>query len=202
MSALVIWAGSSQKPEDHKVRAEALATAYSTTAQNVFKKPKKVAGLKTLVFWGHGDPHAFCQLKSQEFVDLVAAWKKVNSGLDTVEMLTCNARHKQGNCPDSYTEQVLKKVTDKHAGIRFKAMPIMTTRGGEQSDWSVLKWHADSSTWAYIGAKDENFIFRAGALLEDFMPPRGTSIGYVRAFVAMERFIGLGVNDPYATKRK
>jgi len=147
VGALVIWG-----EDDHQTRANALATTYATTAQAVSVKPKKIADLETLVFWGHGDPSAFCGLSSNDFVDLVTSWKKANSKLTTVEMLTCNARHKQGGHTDSYTEQVVTKLSRKLNEVRFKALPVATTVGGNTCQFSILKWHPASSTWAYIGA--------------------------------------------------
>lgn len=206
MITLVVWG-----EDDHKVRAEALATAYATTAQKVTVKPKKVKGLDTLVFWGHGDTSKFCDLTAEEFGNLVASWKKVNADLSTVEMLTCNARHRQGSAPDSYTEQVVKKLTTKHTGIKFKALPVATTKNAATCEWSILKWHGASATWAYVGATTftggsssqlDSIMHSATALLEDFMPPRGTHVGYPRAYAALRAFTGLQVTDLYATKRK
>ncbi len=199
MGSLVIWG-----EDDHENRAKALATSYATTAQKVTVKPKKVGGLDTLVFWGHGDPTAFCGLNSDAFVALITAWKKANSGLATVEMLTCNARHKQGGHTDSYTEQVVTKLTRKLNDIRFRALPVATTAGANTCQFSILKWHPASATWAYIGATgaDDKTMWAASTKLEDFMPPRGAHVGYVRALAAMEGFTQMAVTDPYAVKRK
>jgi hypothetical protein len=198
MAALVVWG-----EDDHEVRAKALATTYNTTAQKLSVKPKSITGLETLVFWGHGDPSAFCSLESTPFVELVATWKKLNSGLRTIEMLTCNARHKQFGFPDSYTEQVVKKLTRKHADIKFKALPIATTKSGNTSDYSILKWHPGSATWAYVGApgEDKN-MFAACFKLEDFMPPRGDQVGYVRALAALKGFKAMTTTHPFAVKYK
>lgn len=205
-TALVLWGGN-----DHKDRAEALATTYGTTAENVTRKPKKVKGLKTLVFWGHGDPKNFCHLTSDEFVALVAAWKKENAELDTVEILTCNARHKNGAFSDSFTEQVVKKLNVQHAGIRFRALPVATAKNGSTCAWSILKWQPQSATWAYVAAADftagstsqYDSLMHAGVkLIEDFMPPRGTENGYARAYAALLKFKGMTTTNAYAVKRK
>lgn len=206
MGALVIWG-----EDDHKVRGEKLATTYATTAQKVSVKPKKVADLTSLVFWGHGDPHAFCGLASTDFVELIAAWKKVNSGLKTVEMLTCNARHKQFGYPDSYTEQVVNKLGKKHRDIKFKALPIAVSPSGKTADFSILKWHPSSATWAYIGAPGnfdgatsamDKAMHGADKILGDFMPPRGEHVGYARALAALQAFRAMTLTHPYAVKRK
>ena len=147
MATLVIWG-----EDDHKVRAEALATSYNTTAQKVTVKPRKVADLETLVFWGHGTSTEFCELDSDKFVALIAAWKKLNSKLKTIEMLTCNIRHKQGNKTDSYTEQVVKKLTNKQDHMNFRALPVLTTDNAVVCEFSILKYHAASATWASPGS--------------------------------------------------
>jgi hypothetical protein len=198
MSALVIWG-----EDDHQVRAKALASTYATTAQSIKTKPSKVGNLDSLVFWGHGDPSAFCSLNSTAFVDLVAEWKKQNPSLKTIEMLTCNARHKQFGYPDSYTEQVVMKLSKKHKDIKFKALPVAVTPSGNTADFSILKWHPGSATWAYVGAPgpDKN-MFAACAKLEDFMMPRGTEAGYVRAHAALRGFTTLNATSAFAVKYK
>ncbi|MBX6363713.1 MAG: hypothetical protein IRZ00_07590 [Gemmatimonadetes bacterium] len=198
MGTLVIWG-----EDDHQNRAQALATTYAAPAQNVKTKPKKISGLTTLVFWGHGDPSAFCGLNSDAFVDLVTTWKKLNSGLETVEMLTCNARHRQGGHTDSFTEQVVTKLSRKLNEVRFRALPIATTPTGNTCQFSILKWHPASGTWAYIGATgaDDKTMWAAATKLEDFMPPRGTHVGYVRALAAMQAFRAMTTSNPYAVKR-
>ena len=206
MSALVIWGEN-----DHEKRGRALATTYSTTAQKIDVKPTKIGNLTSLVFWGHGDPQAFCSLSSADFVKLIATWKKLNPTLSVVEMLTCNARHKQFGYPDSYTEQVVKLLTKKHRGIKFKALPVAVGPSGKTADYSILKWHPGSATWAYIGAPIDTSgstssydkpMHSADFKLSDFMPPRGQNEGYVRALSAMKTFQGMTVGHPYAVKRK
>ncbi len=199
MDALVIWG-----EDDHEVRAKALATTYNTTAVGVDSKPTKVKNLDTLVFWGHGETSKFCGLTSDAFLDLVASWKKVNSNLHTIEILTCNARHRQGANSDSYTEQVVKKITTKHLGLRFRALPIAVTTNAEVCEFSVLKWHAASTTWAYIGGTgaDDKLMWAGSKKLEDFMPPRGDQVGYVRAASALTGFTGRTITDAYSVKRK
>ncbi|MFO7855749.1 MAG: hypothetical protein R6V44_11110 [Paracoccaceae bacterium] len=197
MTTLVIWG-----EDDHKARAQTLANACAAQAQAVGRKPKKVSGLDTLTFWGHGDASKFCGLDADEFVDFVSAWRKANSGLRTVEMLTCNARHRQGTYGDSYTERVATKLTTKHDGIRFRALPVATSAGGRTCEFSILKWHPGTTTWAYVAAtgdKDHG-MWAAVKLIEDLMPPRGGNQGYQLAFGALQKFM-LTKNHPYATKR-
>jgi hypothetical protein len=198
VDALVVWG-----EDDHEVRAKALATTYNTTAVGVGSKPKKVKNLEALVFWGHGDTSKFCGLIPDEFLNLVAAWKKLNSNLQAVEILTCNARHKQAGNTDSYTEQVVNKITTRHLGLRFRALPIAVTKKAEVCQFSVLKWHPASSTWAYIGGTgtDDKLMWAGSAKLEDFMPPRGDQVGYLRAASALTSFTARTTRDAYAVKR-
>jgi hypothetical protein len=205
MPALVIWG-----EDDHKIRGEKLATTYNTTAQCVKVKPAKNGDLTSLVFWGHGDPQAFCGLSSTDFVALITGWKKLNPGLRTVEMLTCNARHKQYGYPDSYTQQVVNNLTKKHADIKFKALPVAVSPSGKTAHFSILKWHGASATWAYIGAPGEfqgptsgfdKNMFAADVKLGDFMPPRGTHEGYARALAALRAFTAMTLHHPLAIKR-
>ena len=210
MDTLVLWSGIPLKPEDHKDRSEKLAQALATTAHHVSLKPKKVPDLRTLVFWGHGEHQKFCELTPDEFVPLVSSWKKLNPGLETVEMLTCNARHSERGAADSYTQKVVNQLTVKHAGIRFRALPVATTKKGDVCNWSILKWHPASATWAYIGAPThqstataksglDTTMHSAVRFLEDFMPPKGPHVGYPRAMAAMEAFTGLNTAGPFPT---
>ena len=104
MTTIVLWGES-----DHETRAKSLATAYATTARSVNDGASKVAGLDKLVLWGHGEISKFCGLRAPDFVKLVGDWKAANDGLTTVEMLTCNARHRQRGS-DSCTEQVVTEL--------------------------------------------------------------------------------------------
>ena len=207
MSTLVIWGES-----DHEVRAKSLATAYATTARSVKDAPTTIAGLDKLVFWGHGETTKFCTLRAPDFVTLVSAWRKKNPSLTTVEMLTCNARHRQTGT-DSYTDQVVTALSRKSGKtarkVNFRALPVATTKSGKTCDWSILKWHPGTATWAYVAAPgiesvnhEDGLMFDAVKVLEDFMPPRGTFAGYRRAFGAYHAFTRMTTAHPYATKRK
>lgn len=207
MGTYVIWG-----EDDHMVRAKSLATAYGTTAGSVKDKPKAIAGLDKLVFWGHGDTARFCGLTPTEFVDLVGEWRKKNKSLATVEMLTCNARHKQTNT-DSYTDQVVTALSRKQSKaadmVKFRALPVATTKSGKTCHWSILKWHPASATWAYVAAPtrpvlnhEDNDMHHAVVMLENFMTPRGTSVGYREAFAAYSALQAMTLAHPYALKYK
>jgi inactivated superfamily I helicase len=207
MTTFVIWG-----EDDHSTRAKSLATAYATTAASIKDAPRTIGGLDKLVFWGHGDTHAFCTKKAEDFVALVGEWRKKNPGLTTVEMLTCNARHKQTNT-DSYTDQVVTALSRKQARradmVNFRALPVAVTKSGKTCDWSILKWHPQSATWAYVGAPTkpvlnhwDNDMHDAVVMLENFKKPRGTGEGYRDAFAAFSALKALTLNHPYAIKYK
>lgn len=197
MSTLVIWGEN-----DHETRARSLATAYFTTASSINDAPRKVDGLEKLVFWGHGTRDYFCGKSPSDFVTLIRDWRKLNESLSTVEMLTCNIRHVE-NQTDSYTDRVVtqlsrraNKTADK---VKFRALPKAMAADGTNCDYSILKWHPGSSTWAYIAApkKDElnhwdSHMFTAVRGLEDFLAPRGTATDYPRAYAAF-----LGHKTPF-----
>jgi len=205
MSTFCIWG-----EDDHKTRAQKLAPMYETTAASVKDKPKTIAGLDRLVFWGHGDTSHFCTLTPDQFVAYVQEWRKKNPGLQTVEMLTCNARHRQTNT-DSYTDRVVTllsrkqyKTADK---VKFRALPVCVTKNGRTCDYSILKWHPASATWAYVAApstgvqnREDKEMHDAVVMLENFMVPRGTAVGYRLAFAAYSACQAITSASPIAVK--
>jgi hypothetical protein len=207
MTTFVIWG-----EDDHAVRAKSLATAYATTAASIKDKPKTIAGLDKLAFWGHGDTTSFCGLSPDNFVACVGEWRKKNPGLTTVEMLTCNARHKQTNT-DSYTDKVVTALTRKQSRsadmVKFRALPVATTKSGKTCGWSILKWHPASATWAYVAAptkhvtnREDKDMHDAVVMLENFKTPRGSAEGYRLAFAAFSALKVMTPAHPYAIKYK
>jgi hypothetical protein len=193
MSIIVLWAEA-----DHKKRAELLAKTYGTTAYNITDtRPVSVPNVDTLAFWGHGDAYKFCSMNQDKFLETVVEWKKVNKKITTVEMISCNLRHRMGNQPDSYTAKVMTRMKRKHADISFKALPVATTGMGVTCENSILKWQPSSQTWAYCATPGRNdaYMFAVCKMLEDRMPPRGDRDGYVRAYNYL-----LGQQIPYNHK--
>lgn len=180
MAIVVLWAEN-----DHKSRAELLAQTYVAQAINISggTAPIVIAGLDTLVFWGHGDARHFCGLDEDQFLETVSAWKKKNKNVNTVEMISCNLRHRQGTYTDSYTMKVVAKLKKKHAGIVFKALPVAVSGMGVSCENSILKWQPASQTWAYVGTpgKEDKFMWAMCRKLEEQMPPVGIHNGYVNA---------------------
>ncbi|MCX7514325.1 hypothetical protein [Frateuria sp. STR12] len=180
MSNVVLWTET-----DHKTRAELLAQTCNTQAID-FKAtaPVTLQGLDTLTFWGHGFADSFCGLKVEEFVDVVSGWVKSNKGVQTVEMISCNLRHRQGSHPDSFTTKLVSRLKKKHAKITFKALPVARTKLGVTCEFSILQWHPRSRTWAYCAApgRDDKYMFGVCLVLQDHMPPRGNHDGFFRAY--------------------
>ncbi|MBV5310397.1 hypothetical protein [Chromatium okenii] len=183
MSIIVLWSDN-----DHKKRAELLAKTYGANAYKFDEvKPVSVLGTNALVFWGHGDATSFCHLNVDAFLDVVSSWMKVNKNVNTVEMISCNLRHRQGTHPDSYTMKVVTKLKKAHGSICFKALPVAVSGMGVMAENSILKWQPASQTWAYVGTpgKEDKYMWAVCHMLEDQMPPRGTNDGYVRAHNAL-----------------
>jgi hypothetical protein len=112
--------------KDHQNKAQALenASAHSATIDPADATPRKITGLNTLVFWGHGDENKLCGLTSSEILKTVSKWRDKNSKLNTVEIITCNARH--------FEDKPIAKTTttaDGHVTARTdsKGKQIMNT---------------------------------------------------------------------------
>jgi len=162
---------------DHDMRAIALETSLvnQATAYPVDAQPCKQAGLKTIIFWGHGDEHALCGKTADAIYRLIKEWKKLNDGLDTIEILTCNSahwrpstdkadrakRHWQSQLThmgskeinDSFNKQIKRALKYSSHGslkkIHVKGMPF-SGQTGHKNTVSILLWDKDTSTWALI----------------------------------------------------
>ena len=162
----------------------------------------KITGLETLVFWGHGVPSAFCSLEWTHLSN-VATWKKQNSGFALLKCSRATAGIR-GRASILHQKVVKNAATKRNTPIQnSNALPIAETKSGKTSDYSILKWHPGSATWAYVGApgEDKN-MFAACFKLEDFMPPRGDQVGYVRALAALQAFKSMTATHPFAVKYK
>lgn len=84
---------------DHLNKATALMNALNNTARidPVDTNPIKIAGLTTLIFWGHGSATGLCRKSGDEIIRIIKEWKAVNKDLETVEIITCNSRHFDDN---------------------------------------------------------------------------------------------------------
>jgi hypothetical protein len=146
---------------DHKKRAEALAEALGVDLAfclPVTTKPpdRKIEGLTTLTVWGHGGQDKFCNLDASKFTDLIQAWIEKNRKIKTVEIFTCDARHKsKDNTFDAYSNRVDFYVRTRGlADVTIKALPI----GQRGHTCSILVANPDTRTFCYITAKDEQTL--------------------------------------------
>lgn len=144
--------------QDHMTRAVALTSVVPLARHGLVNTtpPIAIPGLHTLTFWGHGDPGRFCDHSPSELVKLIGKWKKLNSKLKTVELITCNARHcTQGDPLASKIKSGLRMgFLHGTAGIKVKALPVTVT--GKRNAFSILLAEPNYKSWAYITAPGTN----------------------------------------------
>lgn len=144
--------GSHQNLGDHEARARALAAVIPGSNCSPVKITTGIQkpGLDTLIYWGHGAAMGVCGLTPQEFAQDVVAWKRWNSGIKTVEVITCDARH-VGLCDLSFIETVRPLIRKKYKDIVIKALP-MGMGSSSAHTFSTLLAHSPTGTWCYITA--------------------------------------------------
>jgi hypothetical protein len=162
--------------QDHKDRAEALAKALRVDLAfclPVTESAREVKGLTTLTVWGHGDQETFCNLDASQFAKLLQAWIEENPKLKTVEIFTCDARHKsKDNTFDAYSIRVDFEVRLRGLVVTIKALPV--SKSGHNC--SILAANADTATFCYITAKDQqtlNSTLNALQVEADKVRPKG-----------------------------
>ena len=162
--------------KDHAARARAMESALpEARASLVSDEPTAIRGLKTLVLWGHGTSVSLCDLGTDAMADLIQRWRKLNSSLQSIDIVTCNARHyapqgtKQVEFNDSYVNRL--KVALKSRGratrkLTMRALPITVT--GERNAWSILLAEAATKSWVYVTApgETEDALLDAAALIQ------------------------------------
>lgn len=208
MKALVLWG------HEHEDRAKELAVAYAAETRDASKSPKKVPGLTRLSYWGHGTPANFCEMSELEFAEQLLDWKKKNSGLDSVEILTCNGRF-SGDGRQSYVEKVRSLLLQpKYAALhqlKFRALPAGTTPSGKACHYSILNRDMTTKSWSYVAApgyfsgssaQTDMHMFAARLLLNDLLQTPTGRQGYVQAYVQMMGMKALTVDHPYAVFKK
>lgn len=136
----------------HGPRTQALsgATAASRCGDIATTAPSAVVGLDTLAFWGHGDAHKLCDKTPDQLFALIRAWKSLNGGLKTIEIITCNARHASSG--DSFASKIKSKfgILTGTRGMVVKALPVTVT--GTLNAWSILLAETNFNSWVYITA--------------------------------------------------
>jgi hypothetical protein len=137
-------------------------------------------GLDTLVFWGHGDAYRLCNKTPNDMVKTISAWKKLNPQLNTVELITCNARHFTGP-NDSYANQLKKGLRSgfrsSTRNITVKALPV--TVSGSQNAFSILLAEPNTKSWCYVtGPGTDDKIMFQGANLINYIEIDGKSVSF------------------------
>jgi hypothetical protein len=104
---MILWG------HEHQQRATNLAHAVKENAADIAPLVAAPATIPvsadtTLTIWGHGGPDSFAELTAQALATFIRAWKTKNRTLNTVELVTCDARHSDDpNNRDSFTDKLL-----------------------------------------------------------------------------------------------
>ena len=164
----------------HGPRAQALSSVTPGSRSGDINNTKavEIKGLDTLAFWGHGDSFKLCGKTPRELHEIIKSWKKLNDGLKTVELITCNARHCTSG--DPYAKQLKSGFGFRSSlhGIVVKALP--TTVTGKNNAWSILLAETITNSWVYItapGATDK--LLMEGSSLITF---ERTATGGLKSF--------------------
>lgn len=179
--------------QDHAARGQALAQAFPGAQHGLISiVPTAKPGLDTLVFWGHGTISSLCDLKSAPIVTLIKDWKRLNSTLKTVEIVTCNSRHAPAR-HDSFAKQMKHGLRSgfrsSTRNIVVKALPVAV--GGSLNAYSILLAHAPNKSWCYITGPGpgDTIMQQAGILIR----AKSKSLGYDLARAGDE--VGRNVKD-------
>lgn len=133
----------------------------SAGCQDVKADPVRVKGLDTLTMWGHGTEAFFCGMDANGLHRKVKDWIKVNSGIKTVEIITCNSRHaKNGALP--FVSRL--KPLFRFSRVKLKSLPVRMGAGGVGGD-SILFADYKSATWSYLTTPNEATFFTMKDLL-------------------------------------
>jgi hypothetical protein len=165
---------------DHLNRAQALSAQIPGSRHRFINVvPSVVPNLDTLVFWGHGTFVSLCDLDVDQLTKLITEWKKLNSGIKNIEIITCNARHFPGG-HDSFANRLKSKL---HSGFMsstrnlvVKALP--TNVGGALNAFSILLADYATNSWCYITAPgpNDNAMMAASNLVKKEAKPFGDDV--------------------------
>ena len=176
---------------DHQDRAVALmgALTNSAVAGPMDTTPVKIKGLKTLIFWGHGQSSILCNMNSKAVIATIIAWKTLNSDLKVVEVITCNARHYDNkfwnatvtvhrkskmmhNSGSPINNSIVKQIK---RGLKYninpalwsiKVLALPESVRGSLNQYSILYWDAATTSWCYVTGRTETEMFTVGACIK------------------------------------
>ena len=141
-----------QSGHDQRAQALSLFTNPSLCKNIDLISPRKIWGLVTLTFWGHGDAMRFCGYDVKSFVQLLRRWKKKNSTLKTIELISCNLRHCSSASSLSFFEQLKlnSRFSRSVSSLQIKSLPMSLL--GPNKVWSILLAEVNFTSWCYITA--------------------------------------------------
>ena len=119
-----------------------------------------------LTAWGHGGPDEFCEMSNLEFCVLLYEWKKANPQLQTVEIITCDARHVERDFLTAFAESVAKYAKEKAVAVEVKALP----RGPYKTGQSIFFASANTGTYCYLSGPDDQTVTGAQHRLFQLLP--------------------------------
>lgn len=194
---MILWG------EEHERRATSLANAYGETAKSLAllgNGPEGTAAVrcadKTLTVWGHGDANTFAELSNGEFGQLIRNWKKLNTQLKTVEIITCDARHNDDPF-SGYASSVAKFVRDTCGEeVVVKALPV----GQHKTDCSILWANVGTASFCYITAPSDEALEYANQRLKTLSPGNSRDLNKTAQDMAKEErpaFHNYTVNGGY-----
>ena len=186
----------------HDQRAMNLAGALGNARHDdINRAPTKVPGLDTLLFWGHGDAWKLCEQTPDQMAAIITKWKAKNSGLKTIEIVTCNARHSTAGM-EPFAQALKAKLRagfmSATRNVKVKGLPITVT--GSANAFSVLLADPGTNTWAYVtGPGTDDSVMWEGARLINSHVVNGRRVDFKGNIAARANQI---VNDPANAGRK
>ncbi len=161
---------------EHQAKATNLATALGEKVGAVATYTGATAAPAstdtTLTIWGHGGPDSFAEMTAAQLNTLIRKWKTKNPSLTTVELITCDARHLEGDT-DSFTDKLMPLlIANGKVLVNVKGLP----RGGAKATVSLLYAvdTAGSDGFYFIAAETNAEEAKARAILsaaEAAVPP-------------------------------
>ena len=182
---MILWGN------EHQARGEALAAICGEQSKAVSQLAQSNRGIEplnstdaTLTVWGHGDAEKFSEMLDVQFGLLIKAWKKQNSSLKIVELVTCDAQHNTKPLA-GYATRVAKFVECDYKDITIKSLPV----GQSSDDRSILWANANTSTFCYLTGPSQSTFDYANQRLQalERTPTCNYDLGKVAAEMAKER---------------
>lgn len=162
---MILWG------HEHQQRATNLAHAVKENAADIAPLVAAPATIPvsadtTLTIWGHGGPDIFAELTAQALGTFIRAWKTRNPTLNTVELVTCDARHSDDpNNRDSFTDKLLPLLI---ANLKLLVKVMTLPRGLSSTTRSEL-WAAEAAGYTgyyFITANNDAALASAVSIFD------------------------------------